>query len=766
MDSFVVILGLFALFLRPVTTNTDPCSISSTGYESFITDVPEDTPVGSVLGILDVLGGPDTVNLSQKSNNYLHLDQVSRNITLQVALDTDQGTGTLILQVDCRILNEIDLPPIPLVVRVILEDVNDNPPIFSSSNYIANITEDTAIGTTLFSDAVATDADQRGGGNDQISYRIVPGPYSDYFDIEYPLYPDIKLKKLFDYETLNSLSVVIEARDNPTRGDILSSSATLTINVIDVDDLNPSFTFDYYTGNVHVNATRGTVVNIYPPIKAQDEDQLNTPVIYYLLDPKNRFIINEITGQITVESQLSEMTYSAVLKAVQRDNPLRYGTALVQIVVSGYNTSDTDGPSFQQSLYETTISESQPPGTTVMTVPVNGGNSVTTLSYTIMESILEFAVDQRGNIFLVKPLDYDGPDKEYRFTLQVSDGINVASTSIHIRVENVNDNTPELKNDEYSIQTERVQGAIITFIEGSDRDANTRLQYQLKTFTSLFTINSEGDISITASPEELLDRRYLLVVNVSDDGIPPRSTVALVTVNFPPLDGVGVVDNQNEMTDRGNDLLAIIMGAVAAVLFVIIVILIVYIIRRRVSYTDEQLTKARLQDGLDPKGLTYKAGDPSPDPVELDMKFDGDLEETSDIDGATTIQNNPLVDDRMNYGFSNNSNDGSGEIQLDTAVIPYGNSFHNYEDRHTFQNGMLKTFHVPEGSSSGESSNSDSTGDSNRGLMKIRPHKSSSSQSRGKKLSWGDSNDRGSSEETLPKEMRKSKDKPEITVYF
>ncbi|XP_060082557.1 protocadherin-15-like [Ylistrum balloti] len=718
---------------------------------------------GSVLGKLDVLGDPETVNLSQQSNPYLLLDQVSRNITLQVELDTDKGTGTITLLVNCRIINEVDLPAIPLTVRVILEDVNDNPPIFTSSNYVVNITEDASIGTTVFDGAIATDADQRGGGNDQISYRILNGPYSDYFDIEYPLYPDIKLKKLFDYESLNTITVEIEAKDNPVRGASLSSSATLTINIVDVDDLNPTFTFDFYNGNVHVNATRGTVVTIYPPIKAQDQDQLNTPVIYYLLDPKNRFIINEITGQITVEAQLSETTYSAILKAVQRDNPLRYGAALVQIVVSGYNSSLSDGPSFPQNLYETTISESQPSGTTVMTVPVNVCNAITTLSYTIMESILEFAVDQRGNIFLVKALDYDGPDKEYRFTLQVSDGVHVASTSIHIRVQNVNDNTPELRNDEYTVETERIQGAIITVIKASDKDGNTQLYYQLKTFTSFFSINSEGDISITSSPEDLVEDSYLLVVRVSDDGVPPRSTVALVTVNFRSL-GEGVVETQGKMADGGNDLLAIIMGAIAAVLFVIIIILIVYIIRRRVSYTDEQLTKARLQDGLDPKGLTYKPGDPSPDPVELDMKFDGDLEETSDIDGATTIQENPLSDDRMNYGFSNHSNDGSGEIQLDTAVIPYGNSFHNYEERHTFQNGMLKTFHVPEGSSSGESSNSDSTGDSNRGLMKIRPHKSSS-LSKGKTLSWGDTNDR-SSEETLPKEMRKSKEKPEITVYF
>ncbi|OWF47886.1 Cadherin-89D [Mizuhopecten yessoensis] len=574
MDVSVVIFGLLASVFRTADF-TDPCSIPLTGYESFITDVPEDTLIGSVLGKLRVSGRPDEVDLIQQTNDYLLLDQVSRNITLQKALDTDQGTSTIILRVECSIKNEIDSPSIPLMVRVILEDVNDNPPVFPRANYVTNVTEDTALGTIIFRDAIATDADQKGGGNDQISYRILPGSYSSYFDIEYPLYPDIKLRKPLDFETLKQLTVDIEAQDNPVRGLSMNNSATLTIIVMDTDDLIPTFTSQYYNGDVNIDATRGTVVLVNPPLKARDQDQLNTTVIYQIYDPSYHFLINETTGTITVDSKLAGTTYSALIKATQIDNPLRYGVALVQIKVAGLNITLPNGPSFRQRLYETTIAESQPPGTTIMTVPVTVKNPAGDLSFNILENISEFAVDQRGNIFLTRSLDYDAQDKEYRFTLEVSDGMHVATTPIHIRIDNVNDNSPELLNSEFTVNTQRVQGTIVTAIQGQDKDPNTHLQYQLRTHTSLFAVNSVGDISITAAPRELKEESYLLVVNVADDGVPQRSTVALVTIKFPRH----LLMSRGLFAIEGTALLAVILGAVAAVLFVIVVILFAYIIR-------------------------------------------------------------------------------------------------------------------------------------------------------------------------------------------
>lgn len=136
-------------------------------------------------------------------------------------------------------------------------------------------------------------------------------------------------------------------------------------------------------------------------------------------------------------------------------------------------------------------------------------------------------------------------------------------------------------------------------------------------------------------------------------------------------------------------------------------------------YAAEQLDKVKHNRGMNPRGLTYRPGDPSPAPSHFDLKFNGDLEETSEIDGSTTIQDNPLSDHRFRYGYPNINGDidleaGDEEIHIDTAVVPFE------RDDYFRASGRMKTFGGghEECNSSDNSYASDSTGDSNKGLMK------------------------------------------------
>ena len=60
-----------------------------------------------MIGVLDVYGSPAEVNLTQNSNDFLHLDPPSRNISLKKALDTDvpNVNSNIILQVFCNRVN-------------------------------------------------------------------------------------------------------------------------------------------------------------------------------------------------------------------------------------------------------------------------------------------------------------------------------------------------------------------------------------------------------------------------------------------------------------------------------------------------------------------------------------------------------------------------------------------------------------------------------------------------------------------------------------
>ena len=93
----------------------------------------------------------------------------------------------------------------------------------------------------------------------------------------------------------------------------------------------------------------------------------------------------------------------------------------------------------------------------------------------------------------------------------------------------------------------------------------------------MFTINSDGEIFITAKEEDLQEDYYSLLVLALDDGEPPRQSAGLFTVNFPPT-GVPQTEKTTVAVTPDSvapdNMLTYILGAVAGVLFVIVVILV------------------------------------------------------------------------------------------------------------------------------------------------------------------------------------------------
>lgn len=749
MKTPLTLFFMFLVRLRCTAAIVDPCTFSTEFmYDLFISGIPENQPVGSVIAVLPLNGGQGEVTLTQTPNPYLHLDPISRNISITKELDTDkddngnQMMSDIILQVMCMPTGSTRKSS--LTVRVLLEDINEHRPMFSKNHYIINLPEDTPVDTVVFYAVSVTDRDGGDTGNDNIRYSILPGSYSNYFDI-HMLKTEITLKKPLDYESVHSMTIEIEAKDNPKYGESLSSKAFLTFNITDVDDLNPKFTNDTYTVRLDADTLPGSLVPINPPIRAYDGDSLNASIKYELFDPKNRFVIDPTTAEVSVNDKLSEGQPTLVLKAIQRDNPIRQGVALLQIIIIGQGSSL--GPSFAQPRYHAVVSENEAVGTTVITVTVTDYDQWKSLRYSI--GLQEhFAVNNNGDILITKELDFE-EQTQFVFNLTASDEFYSAWTTITVSVTDVNDNRPEIVQREITVNAERVQGAQITVVEAVDRDPNSSLTYSVVTHKSLFAVSQQGVVSLTGSKDAYVLDEYSVVISVKDNGSPQLESVAVVTVAFPAR----LTKNTSALDmATSNDLIAIILGIVAALLLFVIIFLIVYIIRRR-QYVEEQLDRAKIRQGMDPRGLTYQRGGPSPDPSSrIDINFDGELGETSDVDSHTTIQDNPLK-----YRLATARQNGVGDIQIETAVVPYDDNYNDY------QNTNMRTFHVEEISSNSDTS--DSTGDSNKILMeKHRKTTSGNTNS----LSWAGSNPPSStfgSDIIVPEEHIKQ-EKPEITVYF
>nr|KAF6406354.1 cadherin 5 [Molossus molossus] len=161
-------------------------------------------------------------------------------------------------------------------VLVTLQDINDNFPIFTQTQYIFTVPEDIHVGSPLGS-LFVEDPDEP--QNRMTKYSIVQGEYRDSFTIETdPTHNEgiIKPMKPLDYEHIQQYSFTIEATD-PTINLRYSSStfsrnkARVTINVTDVDE-PPIFQKPFYHFQLQENLKKPLIGSLVVQISATDKD--------------------------------------------------------------------------------------------------------------------------------------------------------------------------------------------------------------------------------------------------------------------------------------------------------------------------------------------------------------------------------------------------------------------------------------------------------------------------------------------------------------
>ena len=121
-------------------------------------------------------------------------------------------------------------------VRIVVTNVDDTPPEFQNDPYTVSIPEDTAVGTTFFTDILATDKDSL--INNAITFTILSGDDQLRFSIAST--GELSVAAALDYETQTSYNLVIHAQEvtttNPTQQ---TATAVITITITDVNDVAP-----------------------------------------------------------------------------------------------------------------------------------------------------------------------------------------------------------------------------------------------------------------------------------------------------------------------------------------------------------------------------------------------------------------------------------------------------------------------------------------------------------------------------------------------
>ncbi|KAL3878333.1 hypothetical protein ACJMK2_030696, partial [Sinanodonta woodiana] len=369
-------------------------------------------------------------------------------------------------------------------VNITIDDINDNPPIFSRSYVVTSVSEGIGSNTVIYV-ARATDKDSRANGNGEVRYKFKNNPENrfsiDTTSGEIRLAQDMKL----DYETVKKYEITIIAYD---QGQMisLSSSMTLEISVQDANDNTPVFMQNLFEVSVPENMS---ITTKFKQISATDQDSgENGRISFSLLSAldSSKFGIFPSDGYLYLKEQLDrEIKDRYVLTVVCQDHgsPSRTATASVYITVMDVNDND---PIFTQISYTFNIEENMPVNTSVGYISATdadiGPNAE--LVYNV-PSGKPFVIKQ-NKILTTATLDRE-ENSEYDFNVIVSDRGDPprqATASVIIHVTDTNDNKPVFLNSRYSesVDENKPKGTRVVQIIARDDDSgeNATITFSLQ----------------------------------------------------------------------------------------------------------------------------------------------------------------------------------------------------------------------------------------------------------------------------------------------
>ncbi|CDQ66804.1 unnamed protein product [Oncorhynchus mykiss] len=515
----------------------------------YVVQVPEDmAPNTEILQVI-------ATDQDRGSNAMVHFSIMSGNTRGQFYIDAQTGKMDLVSQLDYEANKEYTIriraqdggrPPLSNIsglVTVQVLDVNDNTPIFVSTPFQATVLENVPVGYSIIH-IQAVDADS--GDNSRLEYRLIETMPNFPFSINNSTGWIVVAADL-DRESMDFYNFGVEARDHGHP--VMSSSASVSMTILDVNDNNPEFTQRSYYMRLNEDAIVGTSV---VTVSAVDQD-INSVVTYQISsgNTRNRFSITSQSGGglITLALPLDyKLERQYVLSVTASDGTL-FDTTKVFVNVTDANTHR---PVFQSSHYTVNINEDRPVGTTVVVISATdedtGENA--RITYFMDDSIPQFDIDSdTGAVTTQIELDYED---QVSYTLAITardNGIPQKSdtTYLEILVNDVNDNSPRFLRDHYlgSVMEDVPVFTSVVQVSATDRDSglNGRVFYTFQGGE-----DGDGDFIIESTSGIVrtlrrLDRENMPFYNLQafavDKGVPALKTsvdiqVTILDVNDNP----------------------------------------------------------------------------------------------------------------------------------------------------------------------------------------------------------------------------------------
>lgn len=237
-------------------------------------------------------------------------------------------------------------------VSIVVLDVNDNPPVFTSLEYHVHIRENISVGSHITA-VSASDCDS--GANAEVTYSITSGNDKGHFRLDAKT-GSIDLVRALDYEETMKFSLTVQASDGGV-GIKNVAFAVVFVNILDANDYAPIFVFPSLDCEVGENLPPLSSVCT---ISALDFDTGPFGYLSYSIKSSclsshgtptdhDMFLIDPLTGEIRTKHMLDlEHQVKFCFVAQAEDKSDSTATVTIQVTVEGVDEFD---PVFNQDQY-------------------------------------------------------------------------------------------------------------------------------------------------------------------------------------------------------------------------------------------------------------------------------------------------------------------------------------------------------------------------------------------------------------------------------
>ena len=420
-------------------------------------------------------------------------------------------------------------------VIVSVTNIDDTPPVFNQSIYTIHIEEELPVSAFLIK-VVAYDSDS---SNDSIIYSILEEEQSIFFDIDSKT-GDLYIAQHLDRESMPQVSITVAAKSADFNGNFISSTSTVNIVLIDVNDNPPQFLNEPISFSISEDVGNNVTVG---SLEVTDNDEgINSAIgDFSILNEISIFAIDSQSGAITVINNVAidretKNVFSLTVLVHDLGNPQLNTSTVVMIHIEDVN----DNPPLFESNYTVSVMESTKPGISILIINATdvdiGDNAIIQYTLSSMDELF-FVNSTTGELSFSDSLDYE-VQTNYELSVIASDeGFPSLSSSVNIQIMVIdNDDTPPFfQPSTYFASVIESSSIGSPFASVFAQDIDTvhvlPITYSILDNDVPFSINVlTGQLTVADSLDRELQDSYILSIQAR--GFPDPPATATITVEI------------------------------------------------------------------------------------------------------------------------------------------------------------------------------------------------------------------------------------------